>query len=173
MIPDTLEEVGVGRWRLDPARSTAEFHVPNFWGLMKVKGHFDRLSGWLEIGEHGERRIELSIDATSVNTGNEKRDEHLRSGDFFDVESHPTVRFVSTVVSDPVSGRIHVQGELLAAGRRVVLDLEPTVRQHADELQLDASTTVDQRELGMTYSPLGMTRTPATLSVHAQLTPEM
>jgi polyisoprenoid-binding protein YceI len=64
----------------------------------------------------GERRIELTIDATSVNTGNDKRDEHLRSGDFFDTEHHPTVRFVSTSVSDPVGGRVNVQGELLAAG---------------------------------------------------------
>ena len=172
MIPDTLEEAGIGRWRIDPDRSTAEFRVPNFWGLMKVKGRFDRLSGWLEIGERGERRLELTIDATSVNTGNHKRDEHLRSGDFFDTEHHPTVRFVSTTVSDPVGGRIQVQGELLAAGHRVVLDLEPTLRQHADELQVEASTTLNQRELGMTYSPLGMTRTPATLTVHAQLTPE-
>jgi polyisoprenoid-binding protein YceI len=172
MIPDTLEQAGVGRWQLDPSRSTAEFRVPNFWGLMKVTGRFDRLSGWLEIGERGERRMELTIDATSLNTGNEKRDEHLRSGDFFDTEHHPTVRFVSTSVGDPDGGRIKVQGELLAAGRRVMLDLEPTLRQHADELQVDATTTLDQRELGMTYSPLGMTRTPATLSVHAQLTPE-
>jgi polyisoprenoid-binding protein YceI len=82
------------------------------------------------------------------------------------------VRFVSTSVSNPVGGRIFVQGELLAAGHRVVLDVEPTFRQHAGELQVDASTTLDQRELGMTYSPLGMTRTPATLTVHAQLTPE-
>jgi len=116
MIPDTLEEAGVGRWRLDPARSTAEFRVPNFWGLVKVTGRFERFSGWLEVGEQGERRLELTIDATSINTGNDKRDEHLRSGDFFDTEHHPTVRFVSTSVSDPAGGRIHVQGELLAAG---------------------------------------------------------
>jgi polyisoprenoid-binding protein YceI len=172
MIPDTLEETGVAKWRLDPDRSTAEFRVPNFWGLVKVKGRFDRLSGWLEIGEQGERRIELTIDATSVNTGNDKRDEHLRSGDFFDTEHHPTVRFVSTSVGDPVGGRLHVQGELLAAGHRVVLDLEPTLRQHADRLQVEASTTLDQRDLGMTWSPLGMTRTPATLTVHAHLTPD-
>jgi polyisoprenoid-binding protein YceI len=172
MIADTLKEAGVGRWRLDPARSTAEFRVPNFWGLANVKGRFDRLSGWLEIGEGGKRRIELTIDATSLNTGNEKRDEHLRSDEFFDTEHHPTVRFVSDAVSDPVAGRIQVQGELLAAGHRVVLELEPTLRQHADELLLDASTMVDQRDLGLTWSPLGMIRTPATLTVHAQLTPE-
>jgi polyisoprenoid-binding protein YceI len=172
MIPDTLEQAGVGRWRLDPARSTAEFRVPNFWGLAKVTGRFERFSGWLEVGERGERRLELTIDATSVNTGNDKRDEHLRSGDFFDTERHPTVRFVSTSISDPVGGRIHVQGELLAAGHRVVLELQPTLRQYADRLEVEASAAVDQRELGMTWSPLGVTRAPARLTVHADLTPE-
>jgi polyisoprenoid-binding protein YceI len=87
-------------------------------------------------------------------------------------ERHPTVRFVSTSVGDPVSGRIEVAGELLAAGHRTVLELEPTLRQSADRLQVDASTALDQRELGMTWSPLGMTRTPATLTVRADLTPE-
>jgi polyisoprenoid-binding protein YceI len=101
MSPDIFDHDGTRRWRLDPDRSTAEFRVPNFWGLMKVRGGFDRLSGWLEIGEQGQRRIELTIDATSLNTGNDKRDEHLRSDDFFDTERHPTVRFVSTSVSDP------------------------------------------------------------------------
>jgi polyisoprenoid-binding protein YceI len=172
MSTDTLNRDGVSRWRLDPDRSTAEFRVPNFWGLIKVKGRFDRVSGWLEIGEQGERRLELTIDANSLNTGNDKRDEHLRSADFFDTERHPTVRFVSTSVSDPVNGRIQVHGELLAAGHRVVLELEPELRRTADRLQVDASTSLDQRELGMTWSPLRMTRTPAALTIHADLTPE-
>jgi polyisoprenoid-binding protein YceI len=172
MSPYTHTNAGVIRWRLDPAHSTAEFRVPNFWGLVKVKGRFDRLTGWLEINEQGERRLELTIDATSLNTGNEKRDEHLRSADFFDAQRYPEVRFVSSSVSDPVDGRVQVEGELLAAGHRVVLELQPTLRQSADRLQVDASTALDQRELGMTWSPLGMTRTPATLTVRADLTPE-
>jgi polyisoprenoid-binding protein YceI len=172
MSSDNLMTDGVRRWRLDAARSTAEFRVPHFWGLVRVKGRFERLSGWLELGTEGGRRLELTIDATSLNTGNPKRDEHLRSREFFDTERHPTVRFVSTSVGDPVDGRVRVDGELLAAGRRVVLELDPAIRKTADRLQLDASTQLDQRELGMTYSPLGMTRTPATLTVHADLTPE-
>jgi len=172
MGTETLTTDGVGRWRLEPARSTAEFRVPHFWGLVKVRGRFERLSGWLELGKQDERRLELTIDATSLNTGNSKRDEHLRSREFFDTEHHPTVRFVATSVGDPVDGRVRVDGELLAAGRRVALELDPTVRKTAHRLQLDASTRLDQRELGMTYSPLGMTRTPATLTVHADLTPE-
>ena len=157
------------RWMLEPAHSSAEFRVPNFWGLVKVTGHFDRIDGWLEVNDNGVRRLELVIDAASVNTGNHKRDDHLRSADFFDTERHPDVQFVSSQVSDADDGRLNVQGELLAAGDRVVLDLQPTLRQVDDQIEIDASTTVDQRQLGMTWSPLGITRTPAVLTVHAHL----
>jgi polyisoprenoid-binding protein YceI len=97
------------------------------------------------------------------------RDHHLRSADFFDTQRHPALRFCSTRVSDAGDGHLSVIGELCAAGRQVTLTLQPTLRQVGDQLQVDASTTVDQRALGMTWSPLGVTRTPTTLTVHAQL----
>jgi polyisoprenoid-binding protein YceI len=160
------------RWIVDPAHSSAEFRVPNFWGLMNVRGQFGSIDGWLEVDDDGSRRLELIIDAASVNTGNSKRDEHLRGADFFDTERHPDVRFVSSRVSENGDGDLHVQGELIAAGDRVVLDLRPTVRTGDDRIEIDASATVDQRELGMTWSPLGVTRTPTMLTVHAHLRPE-
>ena len=153
MSNDTTNSTVATRWRLDPVRSRAEFRVPNYWGLAKVKGTFDRLHGWLEIAPDGRRRLELTIEADSLHTGNDKRDNHLKSADFFDARRHPDVRFVSSAVSDPVGGRFQVQGELLAGGNRVVLELEPTVQESPDELQIDVSTTLDQRELGMTASP--------------------
>ena len=157
------------RWLLEPAHSSVEFRVPNFWGLVRVKGHFDRLDGWLEIHSNGDRRLELIIDAASLNTGHRKRDEHLRSADFFDTERHPEIRFRSTTVSDAGTGRLRVHGELLAAGERVELTLEPSISHTEDHAEIDVSTSIDQRQLGMTWSPLGMTRTPAELIAHAQL----
>ncbi len=157
------------RWRLDPAGSQAEFRVPHFWGLITVKGHFDRLDGWLEVDHSGRRRIELNIDATSVHTGNPMRDRHLRADDFFDAERNPEVRFHSTSVSDVGDGALGVKGELAAAGHSVALDLQPSIEQTGDQLQIDESILLDQRQLGMTWSPLGMTRTPVTLHVHALL----
>lgn len=157
------------RWRLDPTGSKAEFRVPHFWGLITVRGHFDGLDGWLEVDHSGRRRIELTIDATSVHTGNPMRDRHLRAADFFDAEHNPEVQFHSTRISDPGDGRLRVEGKLVAAGHRVTLSLEPTLEQGDDQLQIDASTLLDQHQLGMTWSPLGMTRTPVTLHVHALL----
>ena len=100
------------RWRLDPAASTAEFRVPHFWGLVTVKGHFERLDGYLELDDRRQRQMTLTIDAASLHTGNSKRDKHLRSGDFFDTANYPEVRFRSTSVSDAADDRLRVEGEL-------------------------------------------------------------
>ncbi len=160
------------RWRLDPAGSTAEFGVPHFWGLVTVKGHFGRLDGWVTIDESGQRAMELTLDAASVDTGNRRRDRHLRSSDFFDAERSPEVRFHSTSVSDAGDGGLRVAGELEAAGNRVALDLQASLEQSEDQLLIDVTTPLDQRQLGITWSPLGVTRSPVTLHVHALLRPE-
>jgi polyisoprenoid-binding protein YceI len=168
---DPLQRLAGRRWRLDPAASSAEFRVPHFWGLLTVKGRFDRFNGSLEMGESRDLQMTLTIDAASVHTGIGKRDQHLRSADFFDTQNHPEVRFRSTSVSNTPGHRLRVEGEMEVAGERVALELEPTVRQADDELDIEASISVDQRTLGITWSPLGMTRTPATLAVHARLRP--
>ena len=89
--------ITTGAWRLDPARSSVEFGVPNFYGLMTVKGRFERFEGTLSLGT--EPAAQLTIDAASLDTGNARRDKHLRSPDFFDAENHPHVRFESTSVT--------------------------------------------------------------------------
>jgi polyisoprenoid-binding protein YceI len=161
-----------GRWRLDPSASTAEFRVPHFWGLVTVKGHFERLDGWLELDDDQQRQMTLTIDAASLHTGIRRRDKHLRSGDFFDTDGHAEVRFRSTSVSDIADNRVRVEGELEVAGERLAMTLQPTIHQTSDRLEVDVTTTADQRELGMTWSPLGMTKSPVTLTVHATLRPQ-
>ena len=141
--------------------STAEFRVPHFWGLITVKGRFERLDGRLETAENGQRRMTLTIEAATVRTGYWQRDRHLRGAAFFDADNHPEVIFRSSSVSDLGDGRLRVEGELRAAGRQLALTLEPTVHETGDTLEIDVTTTVDQRLLGMTWSPLGMTRSPA------------
>jgi polyisoprenoid-binding protein YceI len=158
------------RWAVDPRRSTVEFRVPTFWGLSTVVGRFDHFEG--SYGRDDDvPAIDLTIDADSLDTGNETRDRHLRSERFFDVAEHPQVRFSSTLISE-FDGTLAMNGQLEAAGGNVPVALEATVRDEGDELEIEATTTVDQRELGMTFSPLGMIRTPATLHVRARLTPD-
>ena len=99
------------RWRLDPSGSSAEFRVPNVWGLVSHTGRFQRLDGWLEVDDDHQWRMELTLDAASLDTGNRRRDRHLRSADFFDVEHYPEVRFRSSRVNDDGGGRLHVEDD--------------------------------------------------------------
>jgi polyisoprenoid-binding protein YceI len=154
------------RWRIDPQRSSVEFRVPHFYGLLKVKGKFESFTGTLDLT--GEPEVELTIDADSVQTKQKARDKHLRSPDFFHTEKHPSVRFTSHA-SKLTGERLHVQGRLEAAGHLVPLDLEAVLQPVGDELEVFAETKVDQRELGMTWSPLGIARTPSTLIVKGRL----
>jgi polyisoprenoid-binding protein YceI len=158
-------------WALDPGRSTVEFRVPTYWGLSTVVGRFHRFEGSYGLDAEEIPAIELTIDADSLDTGNGTRDGHLRSERFFDVAAHPQVRFSSTLINE-VDGTMAVIGHLEAKGRKIPIALDATVRRVGDDLEMEATTTVDQRELGMTYSPLGMIRTPSTLHVEARLVPD-
>jgi len=157
------------QWKLDPTRSTVEFRVRHFWGLITVVGHFDRFEGAYTVGADGPE-IELTIDAASLDTGRKARDKHLRSADFFDVAAHPYTRFTSTGVVEAADGDLHVTGELEAAGRRVPLVFDAKLRNAGKEIEIEAATTVDHRLFGMTWSPLGTLRSPSTLHVKARLT---
>src|SRR3954463_3674558 len=155
-----------GVWRLDPARSSVGFHVRHFYGLMTVKGEFADYDGTLDLG--AEPAVELTLQAASLDTNMAKRDEHLRSRDFFDVENHPQVRFISD--SAELDGdTLRVQGQLEAAGRSILLVFDATVREVDGELEIEAVTEADHRELGMTWSPLGILRAPGKLIVRGRL----
>jgi polyisoprenoid-binding protein YceI len=155
-------------WTVDPADTSVEFSVRTFWGLMTVHGRFDRFDGAYEIGPGGTT-IELTIDADSLDTGHATRDEHLRSADFFDTERHPQVRFTSNRVNHLTDGALHIVGQLEAAGNVVPLEFDAAVQQADETLEIEATTSVDQRELGMSSGKLGVIRPPATLHVKTQL----
>jgi polyisoprenoid-binding protein YceI len=154
------------RWRIDPRRSSVEFHVRHLYGLQTVKGRFERYDGTIDLAP--QPSIELAIEADSLNTNNARRDKHLRSADFFDAANHPLVRFVSQQVTLDGDG-LDVRGELHAAGKSVPLELKGTIRSDGDELEVDVTTFADHRELGMTWNQLGMVRTPSKLIVRGRL----
>jgi polyisoprenoid-binding protein YceI len=157
------------RWIVQAEDASVGFTVKTFWGLATVRGRFDRFDGSFEL-DPGGPKIELTIDADSLDTANKTRDKHLRSPAFFGVDEHPQVRFTSTHVGDAGNGVLHVEGLLEAAGNRVLLEFDATVQPVDNGLELEATTAVDPRRLGMSAGLLGMIRPPATLHVKARLT---
>ena len=154
------------RWRIDPKRSDVEFQTKIFWGIATVKGSFARYHGTLDLG--AQPAIELTLESDSLDTQNSKRDEHLRSSDFFGVEAHPRVRFVSerAVLNGE---RLTVRGRLHARGASIPLSLEATLRALDGELEVEAIAEADHRRLGMTWNKIGMVSTPSKLVVKGRL----
>jgi polyisoprenoid-binding protein YceI len=164
--PATVGGLATGTWRLDPARSSIEFHVPHFYGLMTVKGRFDSYHGSLNLSAHPA--VELVIDADSLDTKQKQRDKHLRSGHFFDAANHPQVRFeADTTTLD--ANTLAASGQLHVAGKHTPLHVDATITPRDGEFEIEATALVDQRELGMTWSPLGITRAPSKLIVLGRL----
>lgn len=168
-MTNRTDETLVGQWQLDPRRSSVEFRVGHFWGLMTVKGHFDDYEGRLDLS--ADPAIELTVDAASLQTGNRMRDKHLRSADFFDAEKEPQVRFASDSVATE-DHTLSVRGSLFAGGQSIPLELIARVRRAGDELEIEAATSAPHRDLGMTYSPLGMIRPRSELLVNGYLVPD-
>jgi polyisoprenoid-binding protein YceI len=123
-------------WDIDSSHATAGFKVRHLM-VSHVRGLLGPVSGTVVIddADPSRSRIDVSIDARGLDTREPKRDEHLRSADFFDVENHPTVTFRSTRVEAPrgLQEAIRVTGDLTIRGvtHPVTLDveaLEPAVR---------------------------------------------
>jgi polyisoprenoid-binding protein YceI len=126
--------------------------------VTKVRGNFGSYSGNISIAEPIENSsVEVSIEAASVSTGAEDRDNHLRSADFFDVESHPTITFRSTAVRRTGSD-FEVDGELTIVGvtKPVTLDVEfdgeATDPWGNNKAGFTASTTIDRETWGLTWN---------------------
>ncbi|WP_245906662.1 YceI family protein [Mycolicibacterium palauense] len=86
-----------GTWAIDPVHSSIAFSVRHLM-VSKVRGTFGAFNGDIVVTEDGAASVSAEIDVTSVSTGNEQRDAHLKAADFFNVEAFPTAGFRSTAV---------------------------------------------------------------------------
>lgn len=105
------------KWALDPAHSSVEFSVRHMM-FAKVNGAFNSFTASIEANPSDltTANIEFTVDLSSVDTRNEDRDNHLRSGDFFDVENHPSMTFISTNIVKTAENEYDVTGNLSIRG---------------------------------------------------------
>lgn len=114
-----------GDWKVDSSHVTAQFSVKHMM-VSTVRGQFDKVSGKavLDDADLTKSSVEIMIEAASVNTREPKRDEHLRSPDFFDVAKFPTIQFKSTKIEKLGAGKYRLLGNLTMRGVTKPVSLE-------------------------------------------------
>ena len=152
-------ETALTTWQIDPTHSEVGFSVKHLM-ISTVRGRFSGVKGsvLLDSQDISRSSVEVEIDAATIDTREEKRDAHLRSPDFFDVEKHPTITFRSRRI-EPLGGdRFRVTGDLTIRGvtREVVLEATDEGRERdpwgGERAGFTASGKVDRREFGLTWN---------------------
>lgn len=147
------------KYTIDGSHSKAQFAVRHLM-VSTVRGEFSKMQGWVEYDEKKPEaiRIEATIDVASINTGEPKRDEHLKSADFFDLAKYPTITFRSKSARKTASG-LAVTGDLTMHGvtREVVLNVEgpsPEVRDPWGNFRRGATATtkINRKDFGLTWN---------------------
>ncbi len=151
------EYPAVGTYALDPTHTRLGFAVRHM-AVSKVRGGFNRFEGTLELAEDPvDSKVSVTIEADSVDTRDENRDNHLRTNDFFDVANHPTWTFVSTKIHPVDATDWKVDGDLTIRGttRPVTLDveLEGVVKDPYGNHRVgfSARTTIDREDFGVAF----------------------
>lgn len=113
-------------WVIDPAHSSIEFAVKHMM-ISTIKGRFNSYTGTVTLDEYSPERstVEVTVDLSSIDTQDAKRDGHLRSADFFNAETHPSMTFRSTRVETVGPERYRLIGEMdiLGTSREVAFDI--------------------------------------------------
>ena len=147
-------------YEIDPVHSSASFSVKHMM-VSTVRGQFNKLSGTFLYDEKNpaKSKLEATIDASSIDTNEPKRDEHLKSPDFFDVAKYPTITFKSTKVEKGAKGHLKVTGDLTMHGvtRPVTLDVEGPTAPAKDpwgnvKVGATATTTVNRKDFGLNWN---------------------
>ncbi len=165
-------QLPTGTWHVDPAHSRIEFAVKHL-GIATVRGAFKEFEGTLDLDEG---RAYGSVKTASVDTNDDKRDEHLRSPDFFEVVGHPELRFESTEIRPLGEDTFEIEGDLTIRGvtnpivLRAELQGSETDPWGNERIALEVKGKLDRSDWGMTFNQvLGSGNTLVSERVKLQL----
>lgn len=160
MATNTSTPAAVSTWNLDPAHSAAEFKVKHMM-ISNVKGSVRGLKGVLKLDEANPARssVEASADLNTLSTGDEQRDGHLKSADFFDAAKYPEMTFESTAIRDLGNGDFEVEGNLTVHGvtKPVTFAVEGLGQPGKDpwgnlRVGLTAIAKINRKDFGLTWN---------------------
>lgn len=147
-------------WNIDPEHSSAQFKVRHLM-VSHVKGGFGKVSGVVTVDDRdiAKSRVTAVIDTSSIDSGVAKRDAHLKSADFLDVEKYPTMTFTSTRIDKKGDGNLRMTGNLTLHGvtRPVVLEVEGPTAQVKDPMGnlrrgASATTRISRKDFGLVWN---------------------
>jgi polyisoprenoid-binding protein YceI len=150
------------QWQIDPAHAAAHFSVRHLM-ISNVRGEFGKVSGnvLLDPSDLTKSTVEVSADATTIDTREPQRDEHLRSADFFDVANHPAITFRSKQITAAGTERFQVIGDLTIRGvtRQVTFDVDgpaPAVKDPWGNVRTGVSATskISRKDFGLVWNAL-------------------
>ena len=156
-----------GGWTLDGARSSVRLRSKSVWGLAKVNGVFGQVTGAAVISAAGEATGTITVAAASIDTGVKKRDDHLRSADFFDAAKYADITFSAASVT--LSGdNATVAGTLTVRDQTRPVTISGAVSANGtDEISLDAELPVNRSQYGLSFNQLGMMSMDNIIAIHA------
>jgi polyisoprenoid-binding protein YceI len=146
-------------WQIDASHSAAQFAVKHMM-VTTVRGQFGAVKGTVrwDQAKPANSSVEATIDASTIDTGNAKRDAHLKSADFFEVEKYPTIHFKSTKVETAGAGKLKVSGDLTMHGvtKPVVFDVEglvpPVKTQNGAKSGATGTARISRKDWGLTWN---------------------
>ena len=152
-----IVRVPTGTWTVDPAHSSVEFRIKHMM-ISTVRGRFGEFEGTIEAApDYHDSTVRGTIKTASIDTNEPRRDDHLRSADFFDVEEYPEIAFASTQVEHVRKGDFRVGGELTMHGETRPVEFEVTVHgvtkdpQGQDRVGLEVRGTISRGEFGLRW----------------------
>jgi polyisoprenoid-binding protein YceI len=159
-----------GAWVLDPGQSSIRLKNRSASGLIRVNGVFREVSGNGIVSPDGRVSGTVTVSAASIDTGNTRRDTHLRSADFFDSDHHPHITFTADAIR-PTGQGATVTSALTVRDRTRPLsfDAMASVR-GTGEIWLDAEVHINRAEFGLTWNLLGLLSMENTLNIHTVFT---
>jgi polyisoprenoid-binding protein YceI len=161
ILPPALRAQAVN-WRIDPLHSSAQFSVRHMM-ISTVRGQFGGVKGTVlyDAKNPAASSVEATIDCSTVNTGEAKRDADLKTAEFFDVKLYPVLKFKSKSVDVTSPGKLKVTGDLTinAITHQVILDLDGPTSPIRDTLGrekigVSGSTKISRKEFGILYNPV-------------------
>ena len=158
-----------GSWTLDPAKSEVVLHTRHTWGLLPLRGVFRTVSGSGTVTKDGDASGVIAVTAESVDTKNPRRDKHLRSADFFDIDTYPEFTFAAESVR-PTDGGVRVVGTLTVRDRTRPASFDAKVSTVGGEIVLDGELKVNRADYGLTWNFIGIAAMDAAIEVHAVFT---